>query len=66
LISKSEDTMKYEYKVASFGCTFSSRTKFNTQLQELLNKYAEEGWMLHSFKVSLGDTCIVVFYREVV
>ena len=60
--------MKYEYKVDSFGCTFSTRAKLNTQLQEMLNKYAEDGWMLHSFEIpgASADICVVVFYREVV
>ena len=59
--------MKYEYKIDSFGCTFSTRTKFTQQLQDIINKYAAEGWMLHSYETpsALGELCVVVFYREV-
>ena len=59
--------MKYEYKIDSFGCTFSTRTKFTQQLQDIINKYAAEGWMLHSYETpgALGELCVGVFYREV-
>lgn len=59
--------MKYEYKVDSFSCVFSSRNKFTEQLQEMVNKYAAEGWILHSYETpgALGELCVVVFYREV-
>ena len=59
--------MKYEYKIDSFGCTFSTRTKFTQQLQDIINKYAAEGWMLHSYETpgAIGELCVVVSYREV-
>ena len=59
--------MKYEYKIDSFGCTFSTRTRFTQQLQDIINKYAAEGWMLHSYETpgAIGELCVVVFYREV-
>ena len=53
-----------EYKVESFGCTLSTKKKFTAQLQELIDKYAAEGWKLHSFEVILGEICVVVFFRE--
>ena len=53
-----------EYKVESFGCTLSTKKKFTIQLQELIDKYAADGWKLHSFEVILGDICVVVFFRE--
>ncbi len=54
------------YKVDSFGCTFSTRTKFTEQLQEMIDKYANEGWKLHSYETpgALGELCVVVFYKE--
>ena len=59
---------KYEYKVDSFGCTFSTREKFTQQLQEMINKYAADGWKLHSYETpgAIGELCVVVFYRETV
>lgn len=57
---------KMEYKVDSFGCTFSTREKFQNQLQEIIDKYAADGWMLHSYETpgAIGELCVVVFYRE--
>ncbi len=57
---------KYVYKVDSFGCTFSTRNKFTQQLQEIIDRYAAEGWKLHSYETpgALGELCVVVFYRE--
>ena len=36
------------------------------QLQEMIDKYAAEGWMLHSYETpgALGELCIVVFYKD--
>ncbi|MBQ1463854.1 MAG: DUF4177 domain-containing protein [Ruminococcus sp.] len=58
--------MKYIYKVDSFGCTFSTREKFTQQLQDMINRYAVEGWMLHSYETpgAIGELCVVVFYKE--
>ncbi|MBR1864843.1 MAG: DUF4177 domain-containing protein [Ruminococcus sp.] len=58
---------KYEYKVDSFGCTFSGRNKFTQQLQDMIDKYASDGWTLHSYETpgALGELCVVVFCREV-
>ena len=53
-----------EYKADSFGCTFSSRKKFDEDLQEMLDRYAGEGWLLHSYHVIEGEMCTLVFYRE--
>lgn len=57
---------RIEYKVDSFGCTFSTRGKFTQQLQEIINKYASEGWRLHSYETpgAIGELCVVVFYKE--
>lgn len=56
--------MKTVYKTDSFGCTFSTRKKFTQQLQAMIDKYAGEGWLLHSYQVVLGELCVVVFYRD--
>ena len=57
---------KTVYKVDSFGCTFSTRAKFTEQLQEIIDKYANQGWRLHSYETpgALGELCVVVFYKE--
>ncbi len=52
------------YIVESFGCTLSTPEMFTKQLQELINRYACEGWKLHSFELIHGDVCVVVFYKE--
>ena len=54
------------YKSDFFKCTFSTVEKFNQQLQEKLDQYAEDGWLLHSYHVpGEGATfCTLVFYRE--
>ena len=39
---------KTVYKVDSFDCTLSSRAKFTSQLQEMIDKYAADGWKYHS------------------
>ena len=54
------------YKSDYFKCAFSSVQRFNEQLQEMLDRYAAEGWLLHSYQVP-GQTagfCTLVFYRE--
>lgn len=53
------------YKTETFGCTFSTKKRFNQQLQQVLDIYAAEGWKLHSWQVvAMGEFCTVVFYRE--
>ncbi len=54
------------YKSDYFKCTFDSVEKFNAKLQEKLDRYAEEGWLLHSYQVpgSAASFCTLVFYRE--
>lgn len=54
------------YKVDSFSCTFSTKGKVVKQLQEMIDKYAGDGWKLHSYEIpgALGELCIVVFYKE--
>ena len=56
---------RVEYKADSFRCTFASRRKFDELLQEMLDKYSAEGWLLHSYHLAEGDFCTLVFYREV-
>lgn len=58
---------KMVYKVDSFGCTFSTRGKFTAQLQEIIDKYAADGWKLHSYETpgAIGELCVVVFYKEI-
>lgn len=57
---------KYIYKVDSFGCTFSTRAKFTQQLAEMIDKYAQEGWRLHSYETpgAIGELCVCVFEKE--
>lgn len=57
---------KQEYLVDSFGCVFSTRGVFQKQLQEMINKHAAEGWLLHSYETpgAMGELCVVVFYRD--
>ena len=52
------------YKSDYFKCTFATAEKFNALLQEKLDKYASEGWLLHSYHVLEGSLCTLVFYRE--
>ena len=53
------------YKSDYFKCTLSTVKKFNEQLQEMLDRYAAEGWLLHSYHVpGMGEFCTLVFYRE--
>ena len=37
--------------------------KFNERLQQMLDMYTEDGWLLHSYHVE-GTLCTLVFYRE--
>ena len=53
------------YRSDYFKCTFSTASRFNEQLQEMLDRYAGEGWLLHSYHViGAGELCTLVFYRE--
>lgn len=53
------------YKTDCFQCTLFTAKKFNQRLQEMLDRYAAEGWLLHSWKIIHTDTmCELVFYRE--
>lgn len=54
------------YKSDYFKCTFSTVKKFNEQLQEMLDRYSSEGWLLHSYQVpgEMAGFCTLVFYRE--
>ena len=56
----------YEYKTETFGCGFSTKSGFNSKLEDLLNEYAEEGWRLHTMQVAgaSASICICVFERE--
>ena len=59
------DTRKFIYKVETFGCTFSSREKYQRQLQEVIDRNAAEGWILHSSGLSgEGTICTVIFYKD--
>lgn len=54
------------YKSDYFKCTFSTVAKFNEMLQEKLDQYAADGWLLHSYHVpgEMAGFCTMVFYRE--
>ena len=54
------------YKSDFFKCTFDTVAKFNEKLQEMLDRYADEGWLLHSYHVpgEMAGFCTAVFYRE--
>ena len=57
---------KTVYKVDSFDCTLSSRGKFTSQLQEIIDKYAADGWKYYSCATpgAMGALCVVVFFKE--
>lgn len=53
------------YKAEYFKCTFSTAHKFNEQLQEVLDRYSAEGWLLHSYQqIGMGEMCSLIFWRE--
>ena len=54
------------YKSDFFKCTFDTVEKFNRKLQEMLDRYAEDGWLLHSYQLpgEMAGFCTMVFYRE--
>lgn len=53
------------YRTDYFKCSFSTAKRFNEQLQALLDRYAAEGWRLHSYQqIGMGEMCSVIFYRE--
>lgn len=37
--------------------------KFNQRMQQMLDRYAGDGWLLHSYHLE-GTLCTLVFYRE--
>lgn len=54
-----------KYCTDFFACGFVSGKRFVAVLQEMLDKYAEKGWRLHSYRVvGAGEICTVVFYKE--
>ena len=55
---------KIIYKSDYFKCTFSTADRFNEQLQQKLDQYSAEGWLLHSYHIIEGGLCTLVFYRE--
>lgn len=55
---------KVIYKSDYFNCAFSSLKKMNEQLQEMLDKYSQEGYKLHSYQLE-GSFCSMIFYKEV-
>jgi len=58
--------MRYEYKVETFKCAFKTAKNFNQTLQDLINKYANEGWRLHTTQLAAdGCVCVCVFEREI-
>jgi len=55
----------YIYKSDYFTCVFSSPKAINKKLENIINKYAEDGWTLHSYKfVDMNTFCVVVFFKE--
>lgn len=55
-----------EYKTVAFGCVFNTIDTFNRKLQELLDEYSEEGWILHSMQVAGASAsfCVCIFEKE--
>lgn len=54
-----------KYHSDFFACGFLSGKRFAAILQEMLDKYATDGWRLHSYRVvGSGEICSVVFYKE--
>lgn len=58
--------MEYEYKTETFSCLLKRLKTFNVMLQELLDKYAADGWKLHSMQLAgaCAEICVCVFERE--
>ena len=58
--------MQYEYKTETFSCLLKRLKTFNQMLQELLDKYAADGWKLHSMQLAgaCAEICVCVFERE--
>lgn len=54
------------YKVVSFSCIFSTKRTIVKKLQKIIDKYADDGWKLHSYEIpgAFAEVCIVVFYKE--
>ena len=64
MIPKENFIMRYIYKTVCFRCALSTSRKFEEKLQETLDKYSAEGWILHSYHVPVGEFCTIVFYKE--
>lgn len=56
---------KVIYKSDHFGCALLTPKQFAEKLQKMLDKYANEGWKLHSYQMlEFATYCSVVFYKE--
>lgn len=58
--------MEYEYKTETFSCLLKRIKTFNQMLQELLDKYASDGWKLLTMQLAgaCAEICVCVFERE--
>lgn len=53
-----------KYKTVTFGCSFSTKKGVENKLQEVLDEYSAQGWILHSWQISLGEIVVVVFEKD--
>lgn len=52
-----------EYKVDVIGITLKTKKSFEETLQELIDERVEQGYVLHSFEMTI-DYCTVIFEKD--